>query len=123
MVLAFLVALGIRTELVAIVNAGLFGLFLFLKLFLVFTRQGSNCGCFGAHELSAIDLPSVIASILVLGLAVIFAALAQWSATNAFEWMVALIFLMAFGWLVFKTLQRRRLEDKLIHRRTTAAFT
>lgn len=122
-VLAFLLALGIRTELVTIVNAALFGLFLLFKLFLMLTRQGSRCGCFGAHELSAIDPSSVIASTLILGLAVVLAVLAQWSSANALSWIIAIIFLTAFGWIVFKTLRRRRLEKKLIQRTSTGTFT
>jgi hypothetical protein len=113
-VLAFLLALGIRTELVAITNAALFGLFLLFKLFLMLTSQGSRCGCFGAHELSAIDPSSVIASSLILGLAIVLAVLAQWPSASALKWIVAFIFLTIFGWIVFKTLWRRRLENKPI---------
>ncbi len=115
-VLAFLLALGIRTELVTVVNAALFGLFLLFKLFLMFTRQGSRCGCFGTHELIAIDLSSVIASTLILGLAVILAALARWSSSNALNWIVTIIFLPTFGWIVFKSLWRHRLENRLFQR-------
>jgi Flp pilus assembly protein TadB len=71
----------------------------------------------------AIDPSSVIASTLILGLAVILAVLAQWSSANALSWIVAIIFLTAFGWIVFKTLWRRRLENKLIQRTSTGTFT
>lgn len=115
-VLAFLLALGIRIELVAIVNATVFGLFLIFKLFLLLTKLGSRCGCFGAHEMIAVDLPSVIVSILVLGLAVILAILAQLPSVKALNWGVTIIFLPVFGWITFKTLQRRRLQNALIRR-------
>jgi len=105
------------------VNAALLGLFLLFKLFLMLTRQGNRCGCFGAHELMAIDPSSVIASTLILGLAVILAVLARWPSANALSWIVAIIFLTAFGWIVFKTLRRRWLENKLIQRTSTGTFT
>lgn len=95
-------------------NAALFGLFLLFKLFLLLTRQGNRCGCFGTYELSAVDPPSVIASSLIFGLAVVLAVLAQWSSANVLSRIVAIIFLMVFGWIVFKILRRRRLEKKLI---------
>ncbi len=78
----------------------------------MFTKQGSVCGCFGAHELIAIDLAGVGASILILGLAVLLTILAQ-RVTNPLRWITAIGFLTVFGWVVFKTLQRRRLENNL----------
>jgi hypothetical protein len=121
--LAFLLALGIRTGLVTIVNAALFGLFLLFKLFLMLTRQGKRCGCFGAYELNAIDPPSVITSALILGLAIVLAILARWPVANALNWIVAITFLTTFGWIGFKTLRRRWLENKLIQRTLTGPFT
>jgi len=122
LVLAFLLALGIRTQLVTIANAALFGLFLLFKLFLILTRQGSKCGCFGAHELSTIDPSSVVTSFLILGLAGVLAVLAQWPSANALRWIVAFIFLTVFGRIVFKTLRRRRLENKLIQKMSTYPY-
>lgn len=111
-ILALLLALRIQTEFAATVNAALFGLFLLFKLFLIFTKQGNSCGCFGAHELITIDLSSVIASVLVLGLAVVLPVLTQRSSANWSNWIVKIIFSTVFGWLVFKLLWRRRLAIK-----------
>lgn len=96
-----------------VVNAVLFGLFLLFKLFLMLTRQGSKCGCFGAHELIAIDPASMVASTLLAGLAVILADIAWRSSSNASSWIVATVFLPTFGWIVFNILRRRRLENRL----------
>ncbi|MBI4674068.1 MAG: hypothetical protein HY741_20685 [Chloroflexi bacterium] len=115
-VLAFLLAFGVRIEFVALVNAGLFSLFLAFKLFLMITRQGSSCGCFGTHELIAVDLSSVITSTLIFGIAVILAVVAQQSSIHIFNWVVQIIFSALFGWIVFKVFARWRLENRAIRR-------
>ncbi len=112
MTLAVLIAFGIQAELVVIANVILFSAFLLLKLYLMSTRLGSTCGCFGAHELIAVDRSSTIASALVLGLAIILAVLARLSSEGGMNWIVGSIYLMAFGWIVLGTLRRRRLENQ-----------
>lgn len=105
-------------ELATVVNALLFGLFLLFKMLLLLTKQGSNCGCFGAHELIAVDRASIGTSISILGLAILLTILVQ-RAANPLSWITAIIFLLVFGWVVFKTLERRRLEGRLIQEVST----
>lgn len=105
-VLAFLLALRVEAPLVAVANAVLAGLFLSFKLGLWATRQGSVCGCFGAHELMAVDAPSVLSSAVVLGLAVVLAVLAPGSAGFPFQVVVAIVFLTAFAGVTFRMLMR-----------------
>lgn len=113
---AFFLASAIRIEIVAIVNAGLFGMFLLFKLLLVFTKRRRRCGCFGAHELHAIDSASVVSSFLILGLAVLLAMLVQRPSASTFNWIGGSIFFTVFGWTVVKMLSLRRLENEMTQR-------
>ena len=104
--LAFILAFGVEVDVMVVVNAVLAGLFLAFKVGLWATRQGSLCGCFGAHELMAVDVPSLISSALILALAVVLAVFALNSAGNPFHWFVAIVFLTSFAGITFRMLGR-----------------
>lgn len=119
--LAILLALGIEMRSVVIVNAVLFAVFWLVKLSLLLTGRGGKCGCFGAHEIAAVDLSSAVASTLVLGLAIVLAVLAQQSSADTLNWMVGGTFLMAFGWIVLRIRWRRRWENQALEQISAGA--
>lgn len=114
--LASFLATGISIDVLAILNAALFGVFLLFKFLLMLAGQGRRCGCFGAHGLREVDTSSVIASTLVLGLAVVLAVLAQRPSANALNWIAGTVFVLAFGWILVSVLRRRRLLKVRIRR-------
>jgi hypothetical protein len=105
-IVAFLLASGAEVGVAVTVNAALAGVFLVYKVALLATHRGSPCGCFGAHELMAVDAPSVVSSTLILGLAVVLAVLARRSAGNPFYVVVSIMFLTAFAGITFRMLKR-----------------
>lgn len=112
--LALALVLGFSADLVTQANLILFGLFLVFKVYLLVTEQGSKCGCFGAYELIAIDLESLISSGVILALAGVLVLFTHLQPTSNWSWLVAVIFLSVFCWLVLRMLWRRRIYKNLL---------
>lgn len=107
---AILIITGISPRISGAILATLFGIFLFINMFIVLTKRTSKCGCYGIAFNKNVDGASVITSALLFLLASIYLlASNRGFPPNAPLRIIAEIFLLCLiGWLSFRILKRKR---------------